>query len=247
MDRALLFSALAALGFAWPRLDLRAWWRGDAWKHALLGLGIALVSSQLILGLDAALAGLTWAPVTPHDAHRLIFTAIVAALLVPLAEETLFRGFIQTELVRGMGPRCGCFFGALIFMLAHFIKVPVEFDHAPVHAWSGATALGAAFLPVLHGDFLGGRGLNLLLIGLLLGGAFLRSGTLWLNYGLHGGWILVLLLVSGLTRPTVKDSFWSGDLLSTPLTTAVLVLLGFWLWLFYLRPLPEPAPGANAP
>jgi membrane protease YdiL (CAAX protease family) len=249
MDRALLVSALAALGLARSQVDLRAWWRwdGGAWKQALLGLGIALVSTQLILGLEAAFVGLTWLPLTSKETHHVIFTAIVAAIFVPLAEETLFRGFIQTQLVRGLGARWGCFLGALIFMLAHFLKVPVVFDRAPVHAWSGMAAFGAAFLPVLHGDFLGARGLNLLLIGLVLGATFLRTGTLWLNYGLHGGWIVALLVVSGLTRPAATVSFWGGDNLSTPLTTIVLVLLGFWLWLFYRRPSPEPDPGATAP
>jgi membrane protease YdiL (CAAX protease family) len=250
MDRALLISALAALGFVWPRVDLRAWWPFDsgAWKQALLGLGIALVSTQLILGLEVAFAGLGWAQVTTHDAHRILFTAIVAALLVPFAEETIFRGFIQTKLVRGLGAHGGIVFGALIFMLAHFLKVPAGFDHAPVHGWSGASALGAAFLPVLQGQFLDGRGLNLFLLGLILGGLFLRWGTLWLNYGLHGGLILALILASGLTRPAVQGAFWAGDgLLSSLLTSAVLVLLGFWLWFFYRRHWPESDPGPTAP
>jgi membrane protease YdiL (CAAX protease family) len=223
MDRALLISALAALG-------------------------IALVSTQLILGLEVAFAGLGWAQVTTHDAHRILFTAIVAALLVPFAEETIFRGFIQTKLVRGLGAHGGIVFGALIFMLAHFLKVPAGFDHAPVHGWSGASALGAAFLPVLQGQFLDGRGLNLFLLGLILGGLFLRWGTLWLNYGLHGGLILALILASGLTRPAVQGAFWAGDgLLSSLLTSAVLVLLGFWLWFFYRRHWPESDPGPTAP
>jgi membrane protease YdiL (CAAX protease family) len=249
MDRALLFSALAALALAWPRIELRSWWPLDdrAWKHALLGLAIALVSTQLILGAEMAMVGLQWASITARDEGRIILTALAAALLVPLAEETIFRGFIQTQLVRGFGVRAGWLLAGLIFMLAHFIKIPVDLDHAPVHLWSGVTAVGAAFRPVVHGQFLSGRGLNLLLIGLLLGGAFLRSGMLWVNYGLHGGWILALLLTSGLTRQITTNSFWSGDLLSSPLTSVVLVLLGFWLWLFFLRPSSEPEPGANAP
>ena len=250
MDRALLFSALGALIVASPRLHLRAWWPLDAqaWKQALLGLALALVSTQLILGLQMSVVGLAWTPLSTHDEHRVILTALVAALLVPLAEETIFRGFLQTELIHRLGWRGGWILTALLFAVAHFIKIPVELDHAPVHAWSGVTALGAAFLPLLQGAFLGGRGLNLLLIGLLLGGAFLRAGTLWLNYGLHGGWIFALLLASGLTQPAVKTSFWwGGGLLDSPLTSLVLLLLGWWLWRFYLPPWLESESGANAP
>ncbi len=250
MDRALLFSALAALIVAWPRIDLRAWWPLDSssWKQALLGLAMALVSTQLILGLEMSIVGLKWAALSPRDEHRIILTAVVAAFLVPLAEETIFRGFLQTELIRRLGVRGGWILAALLFALSHFIKIPVELDHAPVHAWSGFTALGSAFLPVLHGEFLSGRGFNLFLIGLLLGGAFLRSGQLWLNYGLHGGWILALLLSSGLARPGDAMSFWwGGGLLDSPLTSLVLLLLGFWLWRYYLPPWIESERGANAP
>lgn len=250
MDRGLLFSALGALALVWPLIDLRAWWppNDKAWKHALLGLAIALVATQLILGLQMAVVGLSWATPSTRDEGRIILTAVVAALLVPVAEETIFRGFVQTQLVRGLGARVGCLLGAVIFLLAHFFKIPVELDHGPVHWWSGATAIGDAFLPIAHLEFLSGRGLNILLLGLLLGGAFLRSGTLWFNYGLHGGFILALLLVSGLTRPIAKGSlWWGGGILDSPLTSIVLLLLGWWLWLFFLRPSTDSGPGANAP
>ena len=217
MDRALLISALAGLAVAWPRIELRVWWRWDssAWKQALLGLVIALVGAQAIVGADVALGSLEWAPVTSHDEVRIILTALAAALLVPLAEETIFRGFIQTELVRGIGLRAGLMFGALIYMIAHFFKVPAELDHVPVHWWSGVGAVGDMFLPVIHGQFLDGRGLNLFILGLILGGVFLRWGTLWLNYGLHAGLVVALILTSGFTRTAVTaNPFLAGDLLS---------------------------------
>ena len=182
---------------------------------------------------------------------RIVTTALVAALLAPLTEETIFRGFLQTEFSRRLGLRGGWIVAALIFALAHFLKIPVALDRAPIHFWSGVTAVGAAFGPLLRGDFLNFHGLNLLFIGLILGGLFWRTGRLWLNYGLHGGWIFGLLLASGLTRPAPTASIWTGrDLLSSPLTALVLVLLGLWLWLFFRRPPPEPQivsePGANA-
>jgi membrane protease YdiL (CAAX protease family) len=179
-----------------------------------------------------------------HQRTHVIVSAIVAALLVPFAEETIFRGFLQTELVAGLGFRPGWILAAVIYALAHFLKIPDAVDHMPVHPWSGASALGAAFLPLVHGDFLSGRGANLLLIGLILGGVFARTGTLWFNGGLHAGWIAGLLLASGLSRPA-RVTVWTGDgLLSSPLTTLVLAVLGWWLWRFYRRPQPSPATGA---
>lgn len=243
MDRALLVCALAAMASTWPRLHLREWWpwhRGAVWQ-VMLGLLIALISVQTILGLDAAFGGLAWAKVTPHKCMQLIATAVVAAILVPLTEETIFRGFLQTEFSQRIGMLWGWLLAALIFALSHFLKVPDTFDHTSVHWWSGVPAVVAAVKFMCGGGIFSGQGLNYLIIGLILGGLFWRTGMLWLNYGLHAGWIVGLQLSSGLTRPAPTASIWTGgDLLSSPLTTLVLVLLGFWLWLFFRRPQPEP-------
>jgi membrane protease YdiL (CAAX protease family) len=251
MDRALLISAVAALALFWPRIPLRElWpWNGDAWKQALLGLIMAAVSLQAIIGLYAALAGFTSSHLEGGKAAGRIAMALVAAILVAPLEETVFRGFIQRELARSVGWRGGWLIAAAIYMLAHFLKIPEQFDHEPVHLWSGATALGAAFLPVLHGAFLDGKGINLLLIGLILGGIFLRAGSLWVNAGLHAGWIFGLLIFTGFTRPIEPShvSWAGGDILSSPVTTLVLLLSGLWLWRFYRNPSVLPETGDNAP
>jgi membrane protease YdiL (CAAX protease family) len=271
MDRALLISAVAALGLFWSRLPLgQLWpWNGDAWKQLLLGYFIAAVSIQAMLGAYLALIGFTGAHLGAGKVAGRVLLALVAALLAPPLEETVFRGFIQRELVQGIGWRAGWLLGAVIFMVAHFLKIPVELDHEPVHLWSGATAIGAAFanLGTSFSDPHNiGKAANLLLIGLILGGIFLRSGTLWLNAGLHSGWIFGLLLFTGLTRPlppirvawtTVNHVFvdsvprmpvWlGGDILSSLATTVVLLLTGLWLWRFYRHPSFLPGSGESAP
>ena len=258
MDRALLISAIAALGLFWTRIPLATlWpWTSEAWKQMLLGLFVAAVSIQAIIGFDLAVAGFTSSHLSVGQAWGRGLLALGAALVAAPLEETIFRGFIQRELIQGLGWRAGWILAAVIFMLAHFLKIPVELDGQPVHLWSGVTALGAAFLEMGRHFLLVeniGKGGNLLLIGLILGGIFIRSGSLWLNAGLHGGWIFGLLLFTGFTRPLdpPRVSFFGGDILSTPVTTLVLLLLGLWLWRYYRNPsiLPDPAQGSgeNAP
>jgi membrane protease YdiL (CAAX protease family) len=245
MNRALLVCALAAMASTWSRLRLREWWPWDrrAIGQVLLGLFIAFISVQTILGLEVAFGGLAWTGATPARLAGLISTAIIAAILVPLTEETIFRGFLQTEFSRRIGAWGGWLLAALVFALSHFLKVPESFDHIPVRWWSGVLAVAAAVKFMCSGGILSGQGLNYFLIGLILGGIFWRTGVLWLNYGLHAGWIVGQQLTSGLTHPTPARSIWTGsDLLGSPLTTLVLVLLGFWLWLFFRRPPPEPPP-----
>jgi len=179
MDRAILISAVGALGLFWSRIPLgKLWpWNGGAWKGWLLGFFIAAVSIQAMMACHLALSGFTSAHLSGSKAWGRVLLAIVAALIVPPLEETVFRGFIQRELVQGLGWRAGWVLAAAIFMLAHFLKIPVELDHQPVHFWSGATALGAAFVNMGHDLLLPdniGKAINLFLIGLILGGVFLR-------------------------------------------------------------------------
>jgi membrane protease YdiL (CAAX protease family) len=253
MDRALMISALAALAFFWSRMRWAELWPVGrrAGLQVAFGYGLAFVSGQLMIGFDLALRGFTSAHLTPPQVVARIAMALAAALLVPPVEETVFRGFVLGELAPALGRRWGCVVAAMIFMLAHFLKIPESLDHEPIHFWSGVTAVGAAFAPVVQGNFLGWYGLNLFLIGLILGGVFLRSGSLWIGAGLHSGWIVALLLFTGLTRPLEPPRVaWlgRGDLLSTPLAALVLMVLAAWLWRFYPPPSDDtPESGENAP
>jgi membrane protease YdiL (CAAX protease family) len=254
MDRALLISAIAALGLLWPRIDFKALWPCDAtaWRHLLLGLVIAAVSVQAMIGFDLAAAGFSSAHLSAGKAWGRVLLALVAAVFAAPVEETIFRGFLQQELTKGLGWRTGWILAAAIFALAHFLKIPVELDKQPVHLWSGASALSAAFAH-LGADLATlenlAKALNLLLIGLILGGIFLRAGSLWVNAGLHAGWIFGLLVFTGFTRPDQppRVPFFGGNILSNPATTVVLILLGLWLWRFYRHPSVQPESGESAP
>jgi uncharacterized protein len=251
MDRAILISAIAALGLFWSRIPLGQLWplSRDVWMKLLLGYFIAAVSMQAMIGADLALAGFTSSDLAGGKAVARVLMALIAALLLPLFEETIFRGFIQGELMKSIGKQAGLILAAAIYTVAHFIKIPVDLDQQSVHFWSGASAVGAAFLPLVHGEFLSDRGLNLFLIGLILGGIFVRSGSLWINAALHSGWIFGLLIFTGFTRPIEppRVDFFEGDILSSFSTSLVLVLVGLWIWRFYKHPSVLPETGENAP
>ena len=251
MDRALLIAAVASLGLAWSRLRLEKLWplNGETWKHLLLGYIMAAVTAQAIIGFDLAFSGFSSTHPSTSQVLTRILVAGVAAMLVPLLEETVFRGFLQGELSEGLGWRAGWIGTAAIFALSHFLKIPHDVDQQPVYPWSGVTAVGSAFLPVIHGEFICGKGLNLFLLGLILGGIVLRADTLWVNAGLHSGLILAVLLFSGLTRPMEppRVAYLGGDILSNPITSVVFVLLGLWLWRFYRHPSILPETGESAP
>ena len=234
MNRALLISALLALVLFRRRLDLRAWWPFDraAWRQLALGWFVAAVSGQLMIGIYLAATGFHSAHVSPT--HTLIVAA-TAALIVPIFEETIFRGFLVGALRAAMGARIAWLLAALIYALAHFLKVPSDFRADPVGLETGAAGMIAAFAQLGTGDFVSGRGPNLFIVGLILGGVFLRVGRLWMCAGLHSGWIFVLMTFTGLTRPDkpLRNPWLGSDLLASPVTTAVLIATGLFLWRYY--------------
>jgi membrane protease YdiL (CAAX protease family) len=248
MSRALLISALGALVLFRGRLRLAQWWpRERAWPQIGFGLLLAFISAQTMIALYGACAGFVSAQLLAQNAARSLLTALVAALIVPLLEETIFRGFLVTVLAESLGRRAGWLLAAFIYAAAHFLRIPPTLTDHPLHFYSGVTAILATLGGLAHGNFLTGQGLNLFLVGLILGGIFLRSGTLWINAALHGGWILILMAFSAFTRPLVppRVSWLGGDLLSSPLTSAILLALGIWLWKFYgvpVEPENETAP-----
>jgi membrane protease YdiL (CAAX protease family) len=257
MDRALLISALAGLGLFWRRIEFGTlWpWNSGAWKQVLLGLVIAFVAMQALMGFDLAVAGFHSSGLGADAVVKRVLLALVAAVIVAPAEETVFRGFLQRELARGLGWRAGWILAAATYALAHFLNTSA-LDKTPVHWWSGAAAWPVMFAQV--GADLASpenvvKALNLFLLGLILGGVFLRAGSLWVNAGLHGALIFGLLLFTGLTRPDEppRVAGLGGNIVSSFVTTVVLIILGLWLWRYYRHPSVQPEPvrgsGANAP
>lgn len=82
------------------------------------GLGASLIC----LGLAWLMGAIAWAPGWPS--HSLIWW-LNNALLVTLAEEALFRGYIQQQLTPRLGPWQACLIAALLFGLAHAAGGPL--------------------------------------------------------------------------------------------------------------------------
>jgi membrane protease YdiL (CAAX protease family) len=105
------------------------------------------------------------------------------ALIAPIGEELLFRGFATTAWVRALGERRGILRAALIFALAHVITV------------SGNTAQEAAGLVIVGFA-------TRVPVALALGWLFVRRGSIWAPLGLHMAFNGILLVIGELARQT---------------------------------------------
>jgi membrane protease YdiL (CAAX protease family) len=153
-----------------------------------------------------------------------LLQAILIALLVAPLEEWLFRGVLQTVLVRCFRPVGGVLMGAVVFALAHFFKVPSEVQPHTETWTSGLTAMGWAWQTLAH-HIESEKLWVLCLLGVVLG--FMREWTkqLWFSIGMHAAVIVMVKITS------MEIVF-----AHLTLTLLLLVMLAWGLWRYYPKP-----------
>jgi len=138
------------------------------WVRGLLGglcLGAAAAVALVLIYTGGGLA--TFVLREPMPGLPALAVVVASLLVIAVAEELVFRGYLFQTLLRGIGPLATVLLMALLFA-----------------AWSmqGGKVTPLAFT-------------NQLLFGVLLGLLYLRTGALWLPIGVHGGWNIAAYLL----------------------------------------------------
>ena len=231
--RRLRLADRASLGFGAPRrIYVRELLTGLAMGALTMA---AVVASMTLLGL------LVW-----HRAARL-GTAALAGLLakrllsglaVGLIEETALRGAMFAGIQRESGVLAAIVLTSLVYSATHFLGV-VHIRPAAVDPWSGVALLAGSLRAFDHPLGIADAFLCLTAVGMVL--AMVRSitGNTAASMGLHAGWVWVMLVVHGLSRPdraSPLDFLLSRhDGFTGWLVLAWTVPLGLGLWWFYSR------------
>jgi len=140
-------------------LALNARWLRQVSLGAVIGGAMMLVIADLIY----VAGGVSFA-MDPARSARALAAGAWTFVWVALLEELLFRGFVFQRLIDGTGRRLALPLMAVLFAVAHWGNPGME---GPTQFWATLdTILGA----------------------LLLGFAYLRTGSLALPIGLHFGW-----------------------------------------------------------
>ena len=173
------------------RLDRTAF--GDMAKGALWAVPVIAVTIPIAAILGSLFTVTPESPLPPAgETSGFALNLIAGAILAPLGEEILFRGFATTAWVRGLGERRGIVRGALFFALVHVLTI------------SGGTA-GEAFQLALIGfatripvalalGLLFVRGFSIDVPG--LGRISARAGSIWVPFGLHAAFNGILLILA---------------------------------------------------
>jgi len=166
---------------------------GGRWlRHALFGIVFGGITMGVVASCIAAAGGVRF---HLDPAHGMMALAIGAWSFagVALFEELLFRGFVFQRLVDGTGALIAQVSMAVLFAVAHWDNPGME---GATQVWATLdTALGA----------------------ILLGLAFLRSGSLALPIGIHFGWNWMQGSVLGFDVSGIGQAGWlSPELLDKP-------------------------------
>ncbi|MEO5717332.1 MAG: type II CAAX endopeptidase family protein [Chthoniobacterales bacterium] len=191
--RALLIAAVVLL---WPLLRIL---RVRSWRDLALeknpragadfGMGFVIAAIPLLC-CGAVLIALQIYSLRKGFLWHKMPTVLVAASVVPILEELLFRGFILGVLLRSFSRLGALFLTSALFSIVHFLKAPEATTPNDAVRWfSGFDSIAHSFAQFSDPTMLAAGFLTLFAIGCILADARLRTASLWLPIGLHAGWI----------------------------------------------------------
>ena len=160
-------------------------WIGDRATALRALAGGAVFAGPVILGTavlaDVAvnLAGVTPpSPLPPTGTiSGLVLHLLAGAVIAPVAEELLFRGFALTAWRQLVGVRAAIVRASIVFVLAHVLFVSGDTFGETVRV---AAVAGVVRIPV----------------ALALGWLFARTGSIWGPIGLHGAFNGILIVIA---------------------------------------------------
>lgn len=192
-DRVVMVTAAAVLILRAGPLDLWELLRGgfrdlrERLPAVLAGLAAALA---IIIALLALAAWVTQGPLMAGGLAMRGLRYLTAALLIGIIEEGFFRAVLLGGLRRDFGARAALIVSSAIYALAHLVRAPQHYYLTGFHPAAGLDNLAASLARVAHPDGLLAMLFGLFLLGLVLGGAFLLTGRVYLSIGLHAGFVL---------------------------------------------------------
>ena len=158
------------------------------WTNALLGLAVSLCAIAVLFGLAAVVSGRGLRDIGAIAPR--IPKYFISAIVIAFIEEAFFRAFLLAGMKSDFRARGALLFSSAIYAIAHLVRSPARFFVTGYEPTAGLTTLAhsldqfadpAVAIPALVGLFL---------LGIVLGEAFLLTGTVYLSIGLHAGFVL---------------------------------------------------------
>jgi len=194
-DRTVMATLLVAMLFAARDLNLVSLVRrgfshplAPSIARAIRGFVVAMIAIAILFGLALGVGG---GGVGNHGAAvALIPKYFLSAIAIAFIEEAFFRAFLLGGMASDFGNRVALIASAAIYAVAHLVRSPARFYVTGYQPAAGLITLAhsidqfkdpAVAIPTLIGLFL---------LGIVLGGAYILTGSVYFSIGLHCGFVL---------------------------------------------------------
>lgn len=212
VNRCLILLAVLGLYPLLKGLGINSWreigFHGqDKTKGLLWGFLLGLASLALVATL--AVAGGARELNLDHEPSQIIrhlLNATLAAVIVGILEEFIFRGGMFGGLKKTIPWKAALVLSSAVYALVHFFARTTP---PPTVAWyTGFIVLGKMSVGFTDFQSLIPAFLNLLIAGMILALAFQFTRNLYMSIGLHAGWIFWLKSYGFLTREKAGANTW---------------------------------------
>jgi membrane protease YdiL (CAAX protease family) len=194
-DRTVMATLFLAMLFAARDLNLDSL-VSRGFKHplapsvarAIRGFVVAMCAIAILFALALGVGG---AGAGDHTAAAaLIPKYLLSAIAIAIIEEAFFRAFLLGGMMEDFGNRVALIASAAIYALAHLVRSPARYYVSGYEPAAGLFNLAhsvdqfsnpAIAIPTLIGLFL---------LGLVLGEAYILTGSVYFSMGLHCGFVL---------------------------------------------------------
>jgi membrane protease YdiL (CAAX protease family) len=194
-DRTVMVSMLIVMLFAARDLNLVSLLRrgfshppAQSITRAIRGFVVAMIAIAILFGLALGVGG---GGLGNHEAAAaLIPKYFLSAIAIAFIEEAFFRAFLLGGMKADFGNRVALIASAAIYAVAHLVRSPAHFYVTGYAPAAGLITLAhsvdqftdpAIAIPTLAGLFL---------LGIVLGEAYLLTGSVYFSIGLHCGFVL---------------------------------------------------------
>jgi membrane protease YdiL (CAAX protease family) len=162
------------------------------WKRppmmVISGLVLALIAIGLLFTIAAAMgAG------GPNRALTLLARAgkyAAAAILIGIIEEGFFRAFLLGGMTGDFGRGGALVASSAVYSLAHLVRAPAHYYLSGYHPGAGLHDFALSVTRLIHPEGSLGMIVGLFLLGIVLGEAFLLTGSVYFSIGLHAGFVI---------------------------------------------------------
>ncbi len=158
--------------------------------RAIRGFVVAMCALAIIFALALAAGGNGSGIGDRGAAVALLPKYFLSAMVIAIIEEGFFRAFILGGMKGDFGNRVALILSAVIYAVAHLVRSPARFYVTGYQPAAGLITLAhsidqftdpATAIPTLIGLFL---------LGVVLGEAFILTGSVYFSIGLHSGFVL---------------------------------------------------------